>query len=141
MRATSSRKAEISYGTIGPSLYNFAKLRGYTPDMQKYAWGKVYNAQAYTACSNMPRFGHNGILTEQQMQGCGRAADGSGVAGEQVAMSRQRRRTFLATLVAAAVLARSCACSPPLPPRAPLDRAQALDRRRRVLRRARRSAT
>ena len=61
-------KAEISYGTIGPSLYNFAKLRGYTPEMQKYAWGKVYNAQAYSACSNMPRFGHNGILNEQQMQ-------------------------------------------------------------------------
>jgi len=61
-------KAEISYGTIGPSLYNFAKIRGYTPEMQKYAWGKVYNAQAYSACSNMPRFGHNAILTEQQMQ-------------------------------------------------------------------------
>ena len=61
-------KAEISYGTIGPSLYHFAKLRGYTPEMQKYAWGKVYNAQAYTACSNMPRFGHNGILTEQQLK-------------------------------------------------------------------------
>ena len=61
-------KAEISYGTIGPSLYNFAKVRGFTPEMQKYAWGKVYNAQAYSACSNMPRFGHNGILNEQQMQ-------------------------------------------------------------------------
>ena len=36
--------------------------------MQKYAWGKVYNAQAYSACSNMPRFGHNGILTEQQIK-------------------------------------------------------------------------
>ena len=61
-------KAEISYGTIGPPLYNFAKLRGFTPDMQKYAWGKVYNAQAYSACSNMPRFGHKGILTEQQIK-------------------------------------------------------------------------
>ena len=61
-------KAEISYGTIGPPLYNFAKLRGFTPEMQKYAWGKVYNAQAYSACSNMPRFGHNGILTEQQIK-------------------------------------------------------------------------
>lgn len=61
-------KAEISYGTIGPPLYNFAKVRGYTPEMQKYAWGKVYNAQAYSACSNMPRFGHNGILTEQQIK-------------------------------------------------------------------------
>jgi sulfur-oxidizing protein SoxX len=61
-------KQEISYGTIGPSLYNFGKIRGYTADMQKYAWGKIYNAQAYSACSNMPRFGHNHILTEQQMK-------------------------------------------------------------------------
>jgi sulfur-oxidizing protein SoxX len=61
-------KEEISYGTIGPSLYNFAKIRGYGPEMQKYAWGKIYNAQAYSACSNMPRFGHNGILTEQQIK-------------------------------------------------------------------------
>ncbi|MBL8521873.1 MAG: sulfur oxidation c-type cytochrome SoxX [Betaproteobacteria bacterium] len=61
-------KAEISFGTIGPSLYNFGKLRGFTEAMQKYAYGKVYNAQAYSACSNMPRFGHNQILTEQQMK-------------------------------------------------------------------------
>jgi sulfur-oxidizing protein SoxX len=61
-------KEEISYGTIGPSLYNFAKIRGYTPEMQKYAWGKVYNAHAYSACSNMPRFGMQGILTEQQLK-------------------------------------------------------------------------
>lgn len=61
-------KQEISYGTIGPSLYNFAKLRGYGPDMQKYAWGKVYNAHAYAACSNMPRYGAQGILSEQQLK-------------------------------------------------------------------------
>jgi sulfur-oxidizing protein SoxX len=61
-------KAEVSYGTIGPSLYNFGKVRGFTPEMQKYAYGKVYNSQAYAACSNMPRFGHNGILTEQQIK-------------------------------------------------------------------------
>lgn len=61
-------KEEISYGTIGPSLYNFAKLRGYGEEMQKYAWGKVYNAHAYAACSNMPRFGAQGILSEQQLK-------------------------------------------------------------------------
>lgn len=61
-------KQEISYGTIGPSLYNFGKLRGFTPEMQKYAWGKVYNAHAYAACSNMPRFGAQGILSEQQLK-------------------------------------------------------------------------
>jgi sulfur-oxidizing protein SoxX len=61
-------REEVSYGTIGPSLYNFGKLRGYTPDMQKYTYGKVYNSEAYSACSNMPRFGHKGILTEQQIR-------------------------------------------------------------------------
>jgi len=59
---------ELSYGTIGPSLYQFGKIRGYTDDTRKYAWGKVFNAQAYSACSNMPRFGHKGILSEQQIR-------------------------------------------------------------------------
>jgi sulfur-oxidizing protein SoxX len=58
---------EVAYGTIGPSLYQFGKLRGYTDEMRKYAYGKVYNADAYSACTNMPRFGHKGILTEQQI--------------------------------------------------------------------------
>lgn len=61
-------KAELSFGTIGPSLHNFGKLRGYTPEMQKYAYSKVYNSQAFSACSNMPRFGHQGILSEQQIK-------------------------------------------------------------------------
>ena len=61
-------KAEISYGTIGPSLYNFGKLRGFNDDMRKYAWGKVWNAEAFSACSNMPRFGHSRILTEDQVR-------------------------------------------------------------------------
>lgn len=59
---------ELSYGTIGVSLYQFGKLRGYGNDIAKYAYGKIYNAQAYNACSNMPRFGHNKILTEQQIK-------------------------------------------------------------------------
>ena len=61
-------KQELAFGTIGPSLYNFGKIRGYTPEMQKYAFGKVYNSEAYSACSNMPRFGHKGILSEQQIK-------------------------------------------------------------------------
>lgn len=58
---------ELSYGTIGSSLYRFGKLRGNSAEMQKYTFGKIHNSQAYSACSNMPRFGHNGILTEQQI--------------------------------------------------------------------------
>ena len=61
-------KEEVSFGTIGPSLYQYGKIRGQSEDMQRYTYGKVYNPQAYTACSNMPRFGHKGILTEQQMK-------------------------------------------------------------------------
>ena len=59
---------ELSYGTIGPSLYGFGKVRGFTDETRKYAWGKVFNPDAYAACSNMPRFGHNGILTEAQIR-------------------------------------------------------------------------
>jgi sulfur-oxidizing protein SoxX len=59
---------EISFGTIGPSLHNFGKTRGTGEAMQRYTYGKIYNAQAFTACSNMPRFGHNGILTEEQLR-------------------------------------------------------------------------
>jgi sulfur-oxidizing protein SoxX len=68
-------KTEISYGTIGPSLYNYGKIRGVTdpnsPDSKpivEYTWGKIWNSKAYNACSNMPRAGHMGILTEAQVR-------------------------------------------------------------------------
>lgn len=60
--------ATTSFGTIGPSLYQFAKLRGYGTDVQRYAYAKIYNAKAYSACSQMPRFGHAGALTEKQIK-------------------------------------------------------------------------
>jgi len=59
---------ESSFGTVGPSLYQFAKKRGYGADIQRYAYGKIYNAKAYNLCSQMPRFGHVRALTEQQMK-------------------------------------------------------------------------
>ena len=59
---------EVSFGTIGPSLMAFGKVRGYNDEMRKYAYGKIWNADAYNACSNMPRFGHSQILTEQQVK-------------------------------------------------------------------------
>jgi L-cysteine S-thiosulfotransferase len=57
-----------SFGTIGPSLHQFAKLRGYGTDIQRYAYSKIYNAKAYTICSQMPRFGHVEALAEDQIQ-------------------------------------------------------------------------
>ena len=68
-------KEEISFGTIGPSLYNYGKLRGVTDpnsaesqQMVKYTWGKLWNARATNACSLMPRFGHSDILDEGQIK-------------------------------------------------------------------------
>jgi len=68
-------KQEISYGTIGPSLYNYGKLRGVADPADpaskaivEYTWGKLYNAKAYNACSGMPRFGHAGMLDETQLK-------------------------------------------------------------------------
>jgi sulfur-oxidizing protein SoxX len=61
-------KEEISFGNIGPSLYQYGKLRGDSEAIVKYTWAKLYNAQAFNACSRMPRFGHNGVLTEQQLK-------------------------------------------------------------------------
>jgi sulfur-oxidizing protein SoxX len=59
---------ESSFGTVGPSLYQFGKLRGYGTDIQRYVYGKIYNAKAYNLCSQMPRKGYIGSLTEQQMK-------------------------------------------------------------------------
>jgi sulfur-oxidizing protein SoxX len=68
-------KKEISFGTIGPSLYNYGKLRGIkdpasaeSKALVEYTWGKIWNAKAYNACSNMPRAGHMGIMTEAQVR-------------------------------------------------------------------------
>jgi len=67
--------AEISYGTIGPSLHHYGKLRGVkdladpaSAAIIQYTWGKLWNSKAYAACSNMPRFGHARLLDEVQIR-------------------------------------------------------------------------
>lgn len=59
---------ETSFGTIGNSLSRFGKTRGNSPEIQKYVYGKIYNAKAFNLCSTMPRFGHSGTLTEKQIK-------------------------------------------------------------------------
>jgi sulfur-oxidizing protein SoxX len=68
-------KQEISYGTIGPSLWNYGKTRGITgldsPTAQpifEYTWMKLWNARSYNACTTMPRFGHAGLMNETQLR-------------------------------------------------------------------------
>jgi sulfur-oxidizing protein SoxX len=59
---------EASFGTLGPSLYRFGAIRGNGPEIQRYAYGKIYNAKAYSLCSQMPRLGYSGTLTEEQIK-------------------------------------------------------------------------
>jgi len=68
-------KAEISFGTLGPSLYRYGRLRGVvnpadpgSEAIVRYTWGKLWNAKAYNACSGMPRFGHAGVLSAAQIR-------------------------------------------------------------------------
>jgi sulfur-oxidizing protein SoxX len=60
--------SEITYGTLAPSLLQYGKQKDYSADAARAAYVKVYDAQAIFPCSMMPRFGHNQVLTEQQMK-------------------------------------------------------------------------
>jgi sulfur-oxidizing protein SoxX len=59
---------ETSHGTLGPSLLRFGATRGSGAEMQRYVYGKIYNAKAYNLCSQMPRLGYSGTLTPEQIK-------------------------------------------------------------------------
>jgi sulfur-oxidizing protein SoxX len=61
-------KAEVSFGTLGPSLGNYGKIRDFDPADAKALYEKIYNSNAVFACSTMPRFGANKILTVEQIK-------------------------------------------------------------------------
>jgi sulfur-oxidizing protein SoxX len=60
--------AQLSYGTLGPSLHLYGKNRGFKPEEARAAYAKVYNSMSVMPCSMMPRFGYHNFLTEQQMK-------------------------------------------------------------------------
>ena len=66
---------EISFGNQGPSLLKYGTLRGVkdpaakdSEAIVKYTWARIWNTHAVNLCSNMPRFGDAGILSEQQVK-------------------------------------------------------------------------
>ena len=59
---------EVSYGTIGPSLLGYGKLREFTPEATTAVYEKIYNPHAAFPCSLMPRFGTNEVLTMEQIR-------------------------------------------------------------------------
>lgn len=54
-------------GDIGPSLTGYGKNRGASEDMLKYTYDVIYNPHAYFACTNMPRMGAVGVLSQAQI--------------------------------------------------------------------------
>jgi L-cysteine S-thiosulfotransferase len=60
-------KAEVSYGTIGPSLLEYGKIRKFSEADTKAAYEKIFNGHAAFPCSLMPRFGANGVLSIEQI--------------------------------------------------------------------------
>lgn len=59
---------EMSYGTLGPSLKGYGKNLKFSKEAAEAAYAKIYDAQSVLACSNMPRFGPNHVLTEKQIK-------------------------------------------------------------------------
>ena len=58
---------EVAAGNLGPTLTNYRKVRGNSPQAVQYVYSKIYNAQAFFPCSSMPRFGYNKWLTPKEI--------------------------------------------------------------------------
>jgi sulfur-oxidizing protein SoxX len=58
---------EVAAGNLGPSLTGYGRARGATPEVIRYTYQKIFNAQAFFPCTSMPRFGHSGWLTPKEI--------------------------------------------------------------------------
>jgi len=58
---------EINVGNVGPSLTGYGLQRGNSEAIAKLTYERIYNAWAYSPCSNMPRLGATGHLTPEQI--------------------------------------------------------------------------
>jgi len=61
-------KAQVSYGTLGPSLLEYGKIRKYAEADIKAVYERIYNPHAAIACANMPRLGASKFLTIDQIR-------------------------------------------------------------------------
>lgn len=53
-------------GNVGPSLEKYGQ-RGTSEAVQRYTYEVIYNPWAYFPCTVMYRFGHNGLLTPEEV--------------------------------------------------------------------------
>jgi L-cysteine S-thiosulfotransferase len=61
-------KKELSYGTLGPSLQEYGKIRRFAEAEVKAVYERIYNPHAAIPCANMPRMGANKFLTIEQIK-------------------------------------------------------------------------
>lgn len=61
-------KKELSFGTLGPSLAEYGKIRKFTDADVKAVYERIYNPHAAIACANMPRLGASKFLTVEQIK-------------------------------------------------------------------------
>jgi hypothetical protein len=83
---------ELSFGTIGPSLYQFGKVRGYTDEVRKYAYGKIYKRRGLQRLHEHAALRPTAGSCRPADSRCRRAADGSGIPRQQVSHERGGRR-------------------------------------------------
>ena len=58
---------EINVGNVGPSLTGYGLQRESSEAIAKLTYERIYNAWAYSPCSNMPRLGATRHLTPEQI--------------------------------------------------------------------------
>jgi sulfur-oxidizing protein SoxX len=61
-------KEELSFGTLGPSLLEYGKIRRFSAEEARLAYARVFNSQSVQPCSMMPRFGYHKVLSERQIK-------------------------------------------------------------------------
>ena len=59
---------ELSFGTLGPSLREYGKIRKFAEPEVKAVYERIYNPHAAIACANMPRLGTAKFLSIEQIK-------------------------------------------------------------------------
>jgi L-cysteine S-thiosulfotransferase len=60
--------AEQSYGTLGPDLARYGRIKGFSGAAARKVYEQIYNSHSHLPCSVMPRFGAGGTLSISQIK-------------------------------------------------------------------------
>lgn len=60
--------SEVAYGTLGPSLAGYGKVRRFGAPFEKSVYEHIFNPHASTPCAGMPRYGTQKVLSIAQIK-------------------------------------------------------------------------